>query len=602
MWGVQTGDIVAFDPIVNLLLGACAVELEKVYNDLSGSNARVLERLSKLLLPDVSKSTLPAHGILHASPYDGHMTLKEHSQFVFSKRVQAKESSIRENNVDVHFTPISDFPLLNASVMFIGTNTGLYKTENLIYKENAVKCSRNKVNTKFLWIGIQLKSPIERGDILAFYFDWLGNPLREKYLDFISFTKWFIHNNPVTFQQGIPQPEAENASESAFNYDAEFVEKQKIDNFYRRRFCYFSGDAVIDAGDKGAVFRKYPEEFQYLYDDQGLKQLKDELLWIKIVFPPFVSDDVVDSLMCQINCFPVFNRKLNEITFRLYGSDTLNILPLMDRNDNTPFFSMEGVKSTDGLPYISSNLAELNELNHGSYVIRKGGVERFDQRNAKEFLSYMIDLLRDESASFAAFEKDLLSNDLKQLNQKLAVIEQKIQRTDDNSATVDYLILRSYENQDNVFIEYWSTSGEFANDIKAGSKFNLYSGSDVDTSDLILISESTGGRNELTSAEILQQFKKAVSTRERIVTISDIRQVCFSEVGSMIRDVVVTKSYKVDSGSRTGFKRVIIIELIPASQITIDEDWEVHKLRLLNLIQNSSFSDLPVQIIVAGSN
>jgi hypothetical protein len=474
LWGVQSSDIAAFDPIVDLLLGACAVELEKVYNEIYSSNARVLERLSKLLLPDVNKNTIPAHGVLHATPYDENVSVNKYYQFFTSKRVLAKESSIRENTKDIFFSPVIDFPLINGSLNFLGTNTGLYSVDNLLYTGKAARCSNNKVTTKFLWIGIKMNQIPKESDSFIFYFDWVNNPLRDKYLDYLPFSKWYYNGTELKYEKGIYSDISNGKAENNFNYDNDFVQTQQILAHYYKRFFSFKL-SNLPKNNEG-IFEKFPKEFLYLYDETELQQLNDELLWIKIVFPPFVSDDTIDSLRCQINCFPVINRKLNELVIRLHDSDTFNIIPLKDKNDEASFFSMESAKSSDGLPYISGNISDLNQLSSGKYVIRKGGVQRFDQRSAQEYLSYMIDLLRDESATFSVYGQEMLSSNLKTLSQTLAIIEQKIQRTTEDQHTIDYLILRSFQNQDTVHIEYWSTAGDFANNIRIGSEFSIYSG------------------------------------------------------------------------------------------------------------------------------
>jgi hypothetical protein len=598
LWGVQSSDIAAFDPIVDLLLGACAVELEKVYNEIYSSNARILERLSKLLLPDINKNTLPSHGILHASPYDENIIINKYAQFFYTKKVQAKESSVRENSKDIYFSPVADFPLVNGEIEYMGTNTGLYSVDNLLYKERKIRSSGKKVNTKFLWVGLKVNRIDNPPDSLILYFDWLNNPLKEKYLDFLAFTKWYHNGVDIKLSQGIDNSMLSDSAESHFNYDNEFVETQKILSTYRKRYVSIPFNQLFKTGN--SIFSKYPEEFSYLYEAGELKALNEELLWIKIVFPPFVSEDIIDTLICQMNCFPVMNRKLNELTFRLHDADTFNIIPLKDRNDDASFFSMESVKSSDGLPYISSSISDLNQLNNGNYVIRKGGVQRFDVRNAREYLSYMIDLLRDESAEFSVYGQEMLNTNLKELSQLIALIEQKIQYThSDELYSLDYLILRSFQNQDNVHIEYWSTAGDFANNIRVSSSLNLYSGADVNSGDIVIISETTGGRSELTASEMLTAFKQSLVSRERIVTIADIRNVCYSELGGLIKDVRVTKEFVIDSKSTTGFMRVIRIELYPTTFNMSDDDWSIHKLRLQSIIETSSFSNTPVEIVVA---
>jgi hypothetical protein len=208
----------------------------------------------------------------------------------------------------------------------------------------------------------------------------------------------------------------------------------------------------------------------------------------------------------------------------------------------------------------------------------------------------MIDLLRDESAAFSVFGQEMLSADITLLQQTLSRIEQKVQRgTEDH--TTDYLMLKSYLKEDNVFIEYWSTAGEVANNIAVGSELNLYRGDDIDASSLRVISKSTGGKDELTASEMLRAFKQTLTSRDRVITIADIKNLCYSELGSLIRDVKVTKSFVIDADKKTGFKRVVKVEITPSGRDMIDEnEWTMYKLQIESKLKNTSFSNVPIEI------
>ena len=597
LWGVQSGDLASYDPVVNLLFGAVSVELEKVYSEIYSSNARVLERLSTLLLPDVHKNTLPAHTIVYATPYDGSTIVSKTHQFYFSKKTQAKESSVRENFKDIFFSPVGDFRLLNAEIKFFGTNTGLYTVDNLLFKDKFANITRDKKATKFLWIGI--KPNTEEWDTwneINFYFDWLNNPLKDQHFDILPFAKWYMDDNPLHFDMGIHAIAPVAGVEQVFNYDVEFITSQNTLSYYKKRFISLKLPQSIDPKKPAMSLKSYPDEFKTLYNAEELLKQNEEMLWIKVVFPAFSADEVIDEMLCQMNCVPALNRKLCELTFRL--NDSFNIIPMYDRNDDAAFLSVQSVKSNDGKPYISNKIEDINQLNSGSYVIRKGGVQRFDSRNAREYLQYMIELLRDECAAFAVYGQEMLASNITEINQKVTQIEQKIQRSNvDDEHTIDYLILKSFLNDDTVFIEYWSTLGDFANGIRVSTPLNVFSGNDINSATLAILSESTGGRDELTASEMLNSFKQSLGSRDRIVTVADIRNLCFSELGDQIKEVKVKKEYVVDNKSNTGFKRVINVQLIPTHAGTMsEEDMALNKLKLESHIQNNSFSNMPVQI------
>ena len=72
-------------------------------------------------------------------------------------------------------------------------------------------------------------------------------------------------------------------------------------------------------------------------------------------------------------------------------------------------------------------MADTHRISPGTYVVRKGGVERFETRNAAQILNYMVELLRDESAAFAIYGRDAITSDLRELNQNLNLISQKLE-------------------------------------------------------------------------------------------------------------------------------------------------------------------------------
>ena len=53
LWGVPANEIeISFDPVVTLLLGACASEIEKIHEKINESQARVTEKIIQLMTPE----------------------------------------------------------------------------------------------------------------------------------------------------------------------------------------------------------------------------------------------------------------------------------------------------------------------------------------------------------------------------------------------------------------------------------------------------------------------------------------------------------------------------------------------------------------------
>ena len=67
IWGVSPNDIDStFDPVISLLLGACASELSKISSEVNSSQSRITEKLIQLMTPETVSYT---HLTLPTTPY-----------------------------------------------------------------------------------------------------------------------------------------------------------------------------------------------------------------------------------------------------------------------------------------------------------------------------------------------------------------------------------------------------------------------------------------------------------------------------------------------------------------------------------------------------
>lgn len=170
----------------------------------------------------------------------------------------------------------------------------------------------------------------------------------------------------------------------------------------------------------------------------------------------------------------------------------------------------------------------MNELQNGTYSIRHGAVGRFDARNASELLAYMIDLLREESAAFSAMTSDMLQNNLKQLNQLINALQQKLNLDTKRKDVSSFLMIQPKKNHESIFIEYWVTQGVAANGLRQGTAMQLYSNSDLKSGSIYTVRPTTPAKEKMSTAESIFAFKSALLSRNRIVTEQDFRYACFA--------------------------------------------------------------------------
>ena len=68
VWGLKSPQ--SLDPFVKLLIDAFSTEIFKANNEIQTVNARILEKLAKLLTPSIYTHPIPAHAIAFTQPYE----------------------------------------------------------------------------------------------------------------------------------------------------------------------------------------------------------------------------------------------------------------------------------------------------------------------------------------------------------------------------------------------------------------------------------------------------------------------------------------------------------------------------------------------------
>lgn len=596
IWGVQATDINAFDPIVNMLFGAFSIEMEKAYNEIESSHSRVLERLAKLLAPQVNRGALPAHAVMHARSVEPRSMLSKNAQFFFQKRVPSKESAVRESFRSLYFTPVAPTLLFNGDITYSASDRLVFSHLDGLHKEKVLESrSGKRIPANTLWLGIDLSDKLETINGLSLYFDWLTSAEREYFLKFLSSTHFYLNGVPLEINIGLyanKQIAEGDFADPDIEFDPAKNAEQDIMGFYDDRFVTIKLPDSFKAGIHSLAAR-VPDELKQVFTEAEMQFVPKKLFWVKIVFPRSLSPDVVENIYCSINAFPAVNRQLNEFTYRLQPQ--FNILPFNTGSDH--FFSVHSVKSSEGVPFNSSSIADTHKMGPGSYVVRCGGIERFDTRNAAEILTYMIELLRDESAAFAVYGRDAIASTLRELNQNLNVISLKLDKTADELNPVNYLVLKANNANEIVFVEFWSTAGEFGNNQKTGTHLSPVSGSNVNSEHLMLLSNTLGGRDHLSDGETLNYFKSALLSRNRIISEADINYVCQREMGHLMKDVEIKPGIEIDKNSKGGFIRTVEIIIHPANPMnpTLDE-WQSLCKNLQVKLEKGSALMMPLRV------
>ncbi|GAB2788154.1 hypothetical protein HNQ93_002629 [Hymenobacter luteus] len=586
MWGYSEADLDGFDPLVQLLLEACAVELEKIGQEINNTQYRLVERLAGLLNPDVIDAPRPAHAIAQASPREPVLQLPADAQFAFQRPVLGRSASASAT----FFSPLQQTRLVDGAVRYLATDDHVWRVEQVGQKRPLAAATRPEpAEHRRLWIGLELTPEVASLADLSFYFDWLNEPRREAYLTYLPGETWLLGGLPLNAAQGLraAAPDAEPLLHQEYDF------LQRVEEQVRQ--LYAPGFVRMQSGP-GTELQLYlretfPAALAARFAPEVLETLTQPLIWLEVRFSHALPPEALATVTCGVNCFPVLNRRLNKQLFRLQPA--LNIFPLASEE---AFLAIKEIYSLRNVVFRSTTLSTLDEHDTDTYTLRYGA-GRFDARSGKEALLELLELLRDESRAFTATGTDFVANTLRELNQSLARLEERMGQADigQTGDPAPYVMLRPRDATDSVYLEYWSSDGEAGNRIPNGSLLQVYDGHYVDA--VQLVTTTTGGRERPRPEERVFALRRNLLSRNRIVTLEDIRAACWAELGSQLGQVHIEKGFRTGGSPTAGFVRCIRVQLTPAATSRMSgPEWQRAAHELQVLLASQSAMNLPYEV------
>ncbi|WP_443944850.1 hypothetical protein ACJVDH_18315 [Pedobacter sp. AW1-32] len=582
-WNIKDGN--EFDPLVKLILEVLSNELFNVSNDVKNLENRIFDKISRILAPDHLTSALPAHAILHARPLENIDFISPKAHFTFKKTLVSEESKGGNKHQDIFFSPLHKVKLFNAEIKYMATGQQMFllADQNKTLAANTLPGFSVEPNTVYL--GFTGFSDVKSLSGLNFFFDWKNYALPDHTYELLSLVRWYIHDEQIAaFSERFMEEEFRAPDQAAFrNKQLLNLIKADILQFYAQRFL------TLDDVEYPIEYAKRPASFDAIFQPAALNRISDDLIWLKLVFPAAISQEMLNELHISINAFPVVNKKLISVKHRLKVMS--NIIPVKTE-DIDQMLAVDSLKDNREKNYNEIPYTNEDEKGDGSFSIRYGGTERFDTRNAKELIDYLFELLRDEKAAFSAYGPDFMSTALKNLEQTITLIEQKSRTSLKNVKEMPgYIVVKPLDGADIVFLDIWITQTEEANRIHVGSKLMLFENNNKLAPESIrLLTQSKGGRSRLNAANRVQAYKYGLTTADRIVTKSDIINFCHHELADRILSVSLEKGLMLKANPNEGFVRTTDIVIVPNLQANLStEDWdELLELTLAKLKLRSS--------------
>ncbi|MGQ7853660.1 type VI secretion system baseplate subunit TssF [Pedobacter sp. WC2501] len=566
-WNVKDSN--DFDPLVKLIIEALSNELFNVANDVKNLENRIFDKISRILAPDHLTSSLPAHAIMHARPIEQQDYLSPYSQFAFKKNIPQENDKAKKT--DIFFSPLHTVKVNNAAIKYIVTGNTLFNVEQLGKQPIHNTLSGASVEKNTMYIGFSGIKDWMDFNKLNLFFDWKNYSVPENTYDLLSLGKWFYKNNELAAYTERFMDEPLTGKVQAPFHHKQLLNLIKADvlQFYSNRFITLGDLNDFNIDESGEL----PLVFSNLFQPAVLNQIDNSVKWLKVIFPAAINQEMLNELHIYINAFPVVNKRLSQIKHRL--KTMKNIIPIKTESLDQ-MLAVENLKDNKGKSYNEIPYTNENEKGDGSFSIRYGGTERFDTRNAKELVDYLFELLRDEKAAFTAYGPDFLSTILKNLEQNIALIEQKSRSAlKDIKELPSYIVLKPIDDADILFLDIWVTQAEEANHINAGSRLVVYDNNRVNAESIFLLSQTKGGRSRLNATNRVQAYKYGLTTADRIITKADVINFCRYELGNKLKGITLAKGLIMDNKPNAGFIKTTDILIEPADQLNLStQDWE----------------------------
>jgi len=589
-----------FDPLVLMLINACASEFKIFADEIESSKTRMLTHLAGVLIPDAYIGPKPAHAVLHAPIKD--------SQIITDK-FKDKFSYTFSEEEKFMFMPTGEFQLLNGTVAYMASGNSFFALKNYTDKDELFRTEHNSLAAGTLWIGLEIDAESLDTDYLSFYFDlpFESNPNRLDELLFSS--RWQTEDMELNGSRGLRLAESDGNSEKFAEFHLIRQHESEINAYYNHKFVTVTLPENKQFSD--LKLQLYPKELVDCFGVENLEgELKKDILWIKTDFSraSFSSEktltDTLYKLIGQINCFPVVNRRFHKPhPFSL--NEAFNMFVLNVKGED--FYGIEDVKSSDTKKYYIekpfSQFVKGDNKNKESkiYALRKQGVHRFDKRASMEYMENVLQIIREETSIYNALGgSNIIIRNLKDIQKSVNDIRGKMNETRRESV-MEHKIFIAFPpaEKEYVVVRFWSTKGAAAKNIPLGEPLTTVDSSrgGYDDKGLKLMTTSVGGEDGALKKDHLSLFRSALTVKDKIVTEEDIRFYCYQVAGENIRDWRIEKGAKIGQGKREGFIRTLNVF------ITLKNDSNPQYMTYLTEkltveLNEKSASYLPIEVFV----
>jgi len=590
-WYEKNEDIVnplnpeGFDPVVDKIFKANALELEKLYAEIDESQREILLGLAQALVPEESLLPEPGYTIacvnskadrIYTSPED---------------KYQIVGQSDTGEKIEYYFTPLLEHSFPRCELKAVLTHNLAIQIEK--NKPKVVSESGGSNSTSEIWLGFDF-GKVEPNDTLSFF---LGNRIIDNFdKDHYLFhnAKWLLLGEkevPLHTTQGVGGRSSADNSDLFSSLDISDTYEKRI--FRRLDNCFLLVDIPLEINNyKSDV----PPGFTERQLTEAL-QLKQPLCWIKIQCSLPIPDRYLFDNTLHPNCIPLVNRRLLSGQVVKNNYDRI-IFPLPTTDLFLDIHKVEDARSK-GEETSYHRVDFLNPGNQpGTYSLRGGSrVRRLNREDASKQIQRLLEVIQDEYSTFK--EKGI-----NRLREDFDVIEKAINRI--RSQLSDYFreeiskatyfgIANFRPGVSRLYYHYWETQGDALKQLGDKVKLEVTS-TDVKSADSYSVVPIRKGKGALTQEDYINQIKISLLSGGKILTRADVERYCRSRYGQFIK--VVDIGRKLMAISEEGNLSRGVVVTVRALQNLTKKEVDVIKAELQNDLNINSAFFTPIKVEV----
>lgn len=332
LWNLQVADLEGSDPLLHLLTGACAQELEGVYQELQLSRSRVINRLAAQLTPSTLTGPIPAHAVAMGSSIEYFGKVSIHDQLLFP-------APLGSQLPDFYLAPAGEYSLVQGTIAFLAAGNNLWELLPSGKKGEQWATSSTSLPVNSLWIGMRLPAELEADRWLRLYFDWKNDPYHHQLQKLLRASTWTQDGRALAMEVGLDIDKHDGTQgftaaekvHQAGKHIAEVIAHVKA--FYEHGFVNICG-LIPGEACPGLLADSFPMAKADAFDAG--------MTWVQVQLPDAFPAASLQATACSLNAFPVVNLELHRKTIPLNRPVNIYALPC-----EHPFFEIHQVHNTD---------------------------------------------------------------------------------------------------------------------------------------------------------------------------------------------------------------------------------------------------------------